>query len=441
MGKPFMPWQSFVSDVALEVLPDGRFAYQLVIITVPRQSGKTTTFAVVMDQRALMVLRARVWFTQQSGQDAVDWLLNEHWPLLAPFGNACSLRRAAGSQHVRWKASSGLVRPFPPTPESLHSKVSDLVVIDECWAFDYVKGRQLDQAIVPTQATKPNAQVWKVSTAGDATSAWWLGTVEQGRAAAQAGRTEGVAYFEWSCPDGMDPTDPDSWPRFHPAFGRTIHAPAMQSALELLGPDEFARAYGNRWTSNAARVIPLDAWRRCQDPNAPLPTAGDLALAFDCAPDRSEAAICAAWREADGTARIEVADVRDGVAWLPGRWRELVDIWKPRAGGYDKAGPALDIADVLTRAGMELAGTEAREYAAACAGLLEAIVTDPPAVRIRPNEAMDAAAAAAAQRRLGDAWAWGRRQSAVSIAVLTAGTVALWTYDHAPEDIGAFRIG
>src|SRR5215471_10973954 len=41
LGKPMMPWQSYVADVALEVDEDGRFAYQLVIVTVPRQSGKT----------------------------------------------------------------------------------------------------------------------------------------------------------------------------------------------------------------------------------------------------------------------------------------------------------------------------------------------------------------------------------------------------------------
>ena len=73
----------------------------------------------------------------------------------------------AGSEHVRWHRSAGLIRPFPPTPNGLHSKISDLVVVDECGTFDLVRGNSLDQAIVPTQATRPNAQAWKVSTAGD----------------------------------------------------------------------------------------------------------------------------------------------------------------------------------------------------------------------------------------------------------------------------------
>ena len=207
LGKPMMAWQQYVADVALEVDGDGRFAYQLVIVTVPRQSGKTTLFGSVLEHRAITLPRARCWFTAQSGRDAVDWFLNEHEPLLARLGGVYRFRRANGSEAVRWPVSGGMVRPFPPTPDSLHGKTSDLVVIDEPWAFDPVRGAQLDQAIVPTQATRPNAQVWKVSTAGDASSVWWLGTVEAGRAAVAAGRTAGVAYFEWACPPDLDPAE------------------------------------------------------------------------------------------------------------------------------------------------------------------------------------------------------------------------------------------
>lgn len=435
-----MPWQQHVADVGLEVDADGRFVYQLVAATVPRQSGKTTLFGSVMDQRAIATPQGRVYFTMQTAKDAVDWLTNEHWPMLAPFGNAAALRRMAGSEHVKFRASDGLVRPFPPNPTGLHGKTSDLVIVDECWAFDLVRGQQLDQAIVPTQATRPNAQVWKVSTAGDAAALWWLGTVEAGRAAVEAGRTDGVAYFEWSCPDDLDPTDPASWPEYHPAYGRTIGPESMAAALELLGPDEFARAYGNRWVSMVARVIPLTSWRAVADPDAAIPEPGKMALGFDVALDRSDAAVAAAWRDETGLAHLELADYRPGVGWLPERVGELIDRWEPRAFAYDAAGPAIDVADVLARAGVAVDGIKAREYAAACAGLLEAITSDPPGVKIRPHPAMDAAAGAAARRSVADAWAWGRRQSSTSIAALTASTVALWAYDHAPEASGPFRI-
>jgi hypothetical protein len=436
-----MPWQRYVCDVALEVDDDtGRFCYQLVVVTVPRQSGKSLTFGLVMDHRALIVSRGRVWFTQQSGKHAVDWLINEHWPLLAGFIPKVQLRRAAGSEHIKWVPSGGLIRPFPPTPDGLHSKVSDLVVVDEPWAFDLVRGQQLDQAIVPTMATRPNAQTWKVSTAGDASSTWWLGTVELGRAAARTGRTSGVAYFEWSCPDRLDPVDPVSWPLYHPAYGRTIGPEAMTAALDQFGPDEFARAYGNRWVSTLERVIPLGAWRAALDADQVLPEPGRVALGFDVAVDRSDAAVVAAWRDDTGVAHVEVADHRPGVGWLVGRLAELVDRWQPRAVVYDAAGPALDVADAAGRAGLELEGLKAREYAAACLGLLEALIADPPALRYRNHPALDSAANDATRRALGDAWAWGRRQSAGSLAALTAATVAVWGWDHAPAQLGDFRI-
>jgi len=439
-GKPFMAWQRQVADVALEVDEAGRFCYQLVLVTVPRQAGKTTLFGAVLDHRALIVPRARCWFTQQSGKHAVDWLINEHWPLLGPFVPKVHLRRAAGSEHIKWLPSGGLIRPFPPTPDGLHGKTSDLVVVDEPWSFDPVRGGQLDQAIVPTQAARPNAQVWKLSTAGDASSVWWLGTVEAGRAAVKAGRTSGICYFEWSCPDRLDPTDAVSWPLYHPAYGRTIGPEAMTAALDMLGPDEFARAYGNRWVSTLARVIPLEAWRAAGEDPADLPPPGGLALAFDVAVDRSDAAVVAAWRSEDGVAHVEVADHREGSGWVAARLGELVERWRPTAVAYDAAGPALDIADMATRSGLVLEGLKAKEYAAACAGLLEALCAPQPAVRYRHHPALDSAAAGAVRRSLGDAWAWGRRQSSGSLAALTAATVAVWAYDHAPAALGEFRI-
>ena len=440
MGRPFMPWQQHVVDVALEVDDAGRFVYSLVVVTVPRQSGKSTMAGAVMDHRAVATPRGRVWFTMQTQKDAVDWLTNEHWPLLAPFGNLCSLRRMAGSEHVKWRTSGGLVRPFPPNPAGLHGKTSDLVVVDECWAFDPVRGTQLDQGIVPTQATRPNAQVWKCSTAGDVTSTWWLGVVEQGRAAVAADKRDGVAFFEWSCSDDLDPTDPDVWDRFHPAYGRGIDDASMYAALAILGPDEFGRAYGNRWVSMVAHVIPPVAWNRARDEDPPMPEVGRVALGFDVALDRSDASIVAAWRDDGGTAHIEVADHQPGVGWLPDRLAELADRWAPSAIGYDAAGPAMDVADQCARAGLELGGVKAREYAAACAGFLELVISDPPRLRFRPNAALDDAASVAARRSVADAWAWGRRQSATSISALTAATVALWTYDHAGDPPGTFAV-
>src|SRR3989337_1953016 len=54
LGQPFMPWQNFVADVAMEVDPKtGKLAYRYVILKIQRQAGKTTLTRAAAVHRAL----------------------------------------------------------------------------------------------------------------------------------------------------------------------------------------------------------------------------------------------------------------------------------------------------------------------------------------------------------------------------------------------------
>ena len=65
---PLMPWQRRAVDVALEVDPaSGLYRYGIVVVTVPRQSGKTKLESDVADHRCLSIPRARVWLAMQNG--------------------------------------------------------------------------------------------------------------------------------------------------------------------------------------------------------------------------------------------------------------------------------------------------------------------------------------------------------------------------------------
>src|SRR5258708_5970896 len=56
LGTPFMPWQRDTADVAMEIDPaTGLLAYRTVIITVPRQSGKTKQEIAEAGHRGLRV--------------------------------------------------------------------------------------------------------------------------------------------------------------------------------------------------------------------------------------------------------------------------------------------------------------------------------------------------------------------------------------------------
>ena len=70
LGTPFMPWQRYGVEVATELMPDGQYAYPVVVCTVPRQSGKTTTLRAVGTDRGLSRDGTGVFYTAQTGKDA-----------------------------------------------------------------------------------------------------------------------------------------------------------------------------------------------------------------------------------------------------------------------------------------------------------------------------------------------------------------------------------
>jgi hypothetical protein len=455
MGGQLMGHQQYVADVATEVLDDGSWAYPVVVVELQRQGGKTHLVNPMACERCATRRDAMAWFTAQTRQDARDTFTEGYMRRLeaSPLGSRIKSRRSNGSEGL-WFPTGSTFRVFAPTPDAMHGKANELVVVDEGWAFTGARGLELEQAILPTFTTT-GGQLWIISAAGHGESEWLRSWVERGRAAVELGRTEGVAYFKW----GLDPAlvpeveqgleaghlDPDSSAlthaldlvlAAHPAAGPggTLHLGALRSAALTMRPGEFLRAYATVWTATEERVIPAEAWARGQlTPEAwPPPALGTaVALGVDVALDRSDAAVVAAWRDRpDGPLRWDVLERRTGSAsWVPGYVQDLRARRAIRGVGHN-GGPAADVADELERAGVPTIGLGPRDYATACGQVLRTILDGQ--LHHLAQGPLEAAVAAAARRELGDGMGWGRRQSAASIASLVAGTAATWAFDHAP---------
>ena len=440
-----MPWQQYVLDVSHEVLPDGSWAYQIVVVTVQRQAGKTTLIAAVQILRGIIKRGCKMWLTAQTRQDARDIWMDIANLVRRKLKALVKVRESNGSEAIANRFFGSTFRPFAPKKDGLHGKANELVFVDEGWAFNDVQGSDLDSAILPTFTTT-GGQLWVLSAAGTADSAYLMHLVDVGRAAVARGDRTGIAYFEWSLPEELvelvtagiasDATEEQRAAAFaallehHPGHGYTLREDALDAALRKMKPGDFLRAYGNVWTQTSERKIPEHVWEACRVKRSEwTPPPAPPALAFDVALDRSSASIAAAWRPRPG------APVRVEVVWngapsaLLGELRRLQGKWGTRdAIGYDAFGPALDIADELEREGLALQPLKAREYAAACAGFLAACVD----ARLThcASTPLDDAVANAAAVPYGDAWKWSRRDSAGSIAPLGAATCAVWTYDH-----------
>lgn len=437
LGWPGMPWQAQVTDVIGEVDPvTGEWAYPIVVLIVQRQAGKTTIVGSTGLHRALAGPERGIWYTAQRRQDARDnWMNLVKRLRRSPLKGVIKIRESNGSETITVLPTGSEYRIFAPAEDALHGKATDLVMVDEAWRFDEPQGDALTQAIVPTFATRPGQMVI-LSAAGTARSTWLLGLRDTGRAFVEAGRTDTFAYFEWGIGDDVDPADLGAVALAHPGYGFTLRPSGLIQAAATMKVEEFARAYGSRWTGAATRAVPAVLWATGIDALTPL--ASRFAIAFEVGLAGGDAAIGAAWRDESGQAHVELADVREQAAWLVPRLGEITEAHQPPAIAYDRYGPAVAAGDAALRAGLPVTGLSTDEYVTACATFLEELVAG--RLHYRPHPALDDAVAAAVKRPVGDRWAWGRRSSTATIAALVAVTIALWAYDHAPPTPPPFKV-
>ena len=419
LGRPPMPWQARAIDVIGEVDTTGRLRYHTVIITVPRQSGKTTISLGVSFHRALWIPESKVWFTAQTGQAARERFLDELGrPAVQRFPSLVKLNRGAGDTRLTIPATGSQIRPHPPTEEYLHGEQSDLNLIDEPWVLSEDEASALMQAIEPTQATRPNAQTIMLSTAGTAASTWWQRQVDEARDG-----KPGVAIIDYGIPLDADPTDLEAVIAAHPAVGHTIARSAIEKAYQTLTPAEFARGYGNIPTVGIANLFTDDELESVTD-ETPIPADARVSIAVAVGRDLEESAIVAAGLDGD-TPVVEVIDARPGVGWLADEAAAVATAQRlPIV--LDKVGPASDIADTLETRGIEVVAPRARDVSNAVGSMVARLHAG--TIRLRPDSGLSAEIRGARTRDMGDAGVmWSRKKSALPIARLEAATLAVYS--------------
>lgn len=426
LGHSLMPWQQYVADVSGELTPEGRPRYKLVVVTVPRQAGKSHLAMAQVGERMLSVPQFRAWYTAQTGQDAADQFLKFADDTVAgtPLERVMRTLRGNGRQVMRSPNGSTL-RPHPPTEAAMHGKQSDRSDIDEGWAFPDYHGDQLLQAIAPTQLTRPMSQVVIWSAGGTAASTWLAQLVARGRAG-----DPGMAYFEWGIPDDLDVNDLEAVASHHPAIGHTMDLDAMRALRTLLTDDsEFARAAGNRWTEVIGGAIPADQWRDAQH-GAEMPV-GVTGWGVSRAADGSHVAVAAATELPDGRVLVELVDE------LPAHGAAAAI--KAQVGSdtvaVSRAGASAGLADSLALlSGLRLESITSQAESAACQNVADAL--EARAWLVRPHASLDAARDVVGKRRTtGGGFVWANTGEG-SIAGLEAITWATHALRHRVPSVG-----
>lgn len=466
LGFEPMPWQQQVWDVATEVDEHGRYVYEKVFVTVPRQSGKTTLFGPVELQRAYELPGSKIYFTAQTGDDArtlMKALLERveaskfyGWGVdpkksAAQTGMYVPVRVKRGERTITRKSE---IWAFPPKAAKIHGKTPALVGVDEIWTLDKEQGKELvANGIEPAQSTlSGRRQIWFLSTAGTAESTYMKALVKIGRKSVdEPGSHPRFAYFEASLPDDADPYDPDAIAAFHPAVGYTQNVDDLMRLVDGRAPEEervdhatWIRAYCNRWTEAKKLLIP--EWAELADPTLTARWS-DVAVAWEVAEvPESEGggtmgAIVASWRNDDGAPCTRVVHAAPGTQWMVGL---LVEIYRhePAAFGADNGGSTRRITDELRRRlAMPDIGADPDEAVTTLDGIQRGIADDVWLTAAREDKTLiqdgsktlELGVAHLVMKRSGEIQRFTRADSSGPVAGPIASSVALYLYDHKPE--------
>ena len=480
LRKPLMPWQQHVADVSMEIDPEtGDLWYEEIVITVPRQSGKTTLLLALMVWRCVMMARRlgpqTVTYLAQRRQSARKKLEREFIPALRRARGLTEVAHARarpvkptdfkpslnnGSEHVLWGTDSYLqIEAVGET--SSHGDVLDMSVIDE--AFVHADD-MVEQAVDAASVTRRSPQQCVISTAGNARSRYLWRKVLAGRAACERGEHGRTAYFEWSVPDDVAWDDPGVWARFLPALGHTISLSRLLARLDkaMRNPDEvdedgyepgiagFRRGYLNQWVETptlgdelAVSEIDPAVWMGEPLVEQSSTITGACVVGVAVAKDGVSASVVVAGWRADGLPHVETLERASGVWWVERYVRAAVESHGAALVAWDHGGQARTIAPDLMRAAGDKKRTMAlsgREWAGACEAF--AIAVKEGRVRHLGDVLLADAVSGASRRQTGDGWVWDLAGARSDITPLMAATAALRALESMPqvEEFESFAI-
>lgn len=402
----------------------------------PRRASKTTTILAVLLGRLLNRPRYTVVFSAQSGTKSSElfrqWVTElelaqgfvprDQWPF--------KVRLAAGSQGLTFDNGAQFKVLQTPTAKALRSGAADVVWFDESQEFDVELSAELKAGALPLMDTRDGAQLILSGTAGEIRAGWFWETLELGRA-----HEAGVAILEYAAPDGTtqeDLDDEDLWCRVHPGIGTLTTLEKMRSRRKAFADPEWSREYMGLWPESAeSAVIPSHVWAAAEVNRLPYPQS--VAFGFDVSPNGSSAAIVAAWRDADGTAYVELIAHQSGSTWVRPRVVELATKYRAVV-GFDTFGTNKVVEEEIQRsrtaAKSRLRPLAKGAAAPSCVTFLRDL--EAGALKHFGQDGLTAATAFATKRVWADgtSWAWGRKASGGDITPLVAATMALRAYDQ-----------
>lgn len=427
LGWRLHPWQQHAADVAMEF--DRRTkvpSYRTIGVGVARQNGKTTLVCARIALQ-LIVPRSTIAYTAQD-RNMARFKWEEHVAILMATPFAKRVRRVSrinGSEALIMDNGSQYIIVTPDEKKAGRSLTLDLGVIDEAFAQPDLG---IVNALSPTMAARPHAQLWILSNAGTFESGLWRHYTDTGRAEVE-NPLASLCWLEWAADPEADVLDHQAWADANPSLDlpHGVTSIALSDAALTMDRDGFLREHLNVWI-DLAQLTGIDpvTWAACRDDD--LRPGEHIVLALDFTPERDRGALVAVG-DVEGRTPLEVIDAGSDLERLVSRAGEIAERWDATI-VLDRGGPAASAIPALERAGARVRLISLPDFVRACGDFHDAAVH--AHLSHRGDYRLTDAVAGATKRRVADAWAW-RRRGGADISPLVAATLARWGIVTTPD--------
>jgi len=424
---PLDDWQEQALEASMGERSDGKWASKFVGISAPRQNGKSQLIVaralagiLLFDEKMIIISAHETDTAREIWKRLID-VVEENPSLEGRVtGRMDAINReflafgkGADKQTIKLKArrSSG-ARGFS----------ADCLLLDEA----QILGKQQWGSIVPTMSARPNPQMWLFGTPpteGDDPFAF--ARVRESSVAKKARH----CWLEWAASPSDDYDDPETWAKANPAYGVRISYEACADDRSAMDDDQFARERLGIWDSaNRVSLFEEGSWEAAKRDERPDGlTVNSLAMAVSI--DLAHSAIVAGSEDPEGGVWVKPLHHGPGTKGVVDRCKELQEAFGVDV-VVDGRGPGAVLIPHLEKAGVRLHIASTGDVLDAFANL-ETKIRDRQFFHVDAPE-LDAAAAGAVRRPVGDRSALGRKKSEADISPLEAASLAAWRAGLAP---------
>lgn len=405
-GLTLDPWQADIIDDWMGRTPSGRWASTTCGISVPRQNGKT---GLVQGRAAagMLMYNEQVVYTAHLQKTATETFEElraffEH-PKIKKYVR--EIKTALGREQIILK-SGARIKFLARTRNGGRGQHGDLLIFDEAQELDSAQ----QASFVPAISASLNPQTIYLGTPPDENAA---GVVFRGiRQKALTGQTTKAAWCEYSVSEVGDIHNRQRWLATNPALGRRILLSTIETEIEQMDDDTFARERLGWWSpvrqEEKDLAINPEDWEACASSD-PKPE-GKTAFGVKFSPDGAEVCLSGAVIPKEGPARITLIQRKSTSAgtrwladWLNERYKTASCVVIDGRNGVDVL---VDRLSEVWRAKGSLICPKAGEVIASVS-LLTNSLSERTVTWYEPQEQLKESACSSVKRKIGGGWGFG----------------------------------